>query len=419
MRLSGINETVKMALDTLRTNKLRSGLTILGIVIGVMTVIIISSVVTGLNNSVSDLVQSLGSNVLFVFRFPVFGQRPTTEMLTRKQMTYDDAVAMRDLPHVVAVAPTLQYVDNTSPGRGGSTAIKAAATGKKMQNTILEGDVPDVTKVSELDMREGRFFTENDQQRGANVAVLGSDTADGLFEGQSAIGKEVAVAGSIFTVVGVLQKQKQAFGGGKNPQDNKAFFPITTFHHMHPEQLDYWITMKYDDPKNRPLVEDELTELLRRRRKVANEAPDNFAIFGTDSLTRLWNQITGGLFALLFALSSVALLVGGVGVMNIMLVSVTERTREIGIRKAIGATKQTILTQFTLEAVTLCAVGGIIGLLIGSVIAMGLKFVLPSALSTLWVVAAFASSCAIGLIFGIYPAWKAANLNPIEALRYE
>jgi len=406
-----------MALDTLRTNKLRSGLTILGIVIGVMTVIIISSVVTGLNNSVSDLVQSLGSNVLFVFRFPVFGQRPTTEMLTRKQMTYDDAMAMRDLPHVVAVSPILQYTDNTAPGRGGSTAIKAGT--KKMQNTILEGDTPAATQVNELDMREGRFFTDNDQERAANVAVLGSDTADGLFEGQPAVGKEVEVSGILFTVVGVLEKQKQAFGGGKNPQDNKAFFPITTFHRIHPEQLDYWISLKYDDPKNKSFVEDELTELLRRRRKVANEAPDNFAIFGTDSLTRLWNQITGGLFALLFALSSVALLVGGVGVMNIMLVSVTERTREIGIRKAIGATKQTILTQFTLEAVTPCAVGGVIGLLIGAVIAMGLKYVLPSALSTLWVVAAFMSSCAIGLIFGIYPAWKAANLNPIEALRYE
>ncbi len=417
MRIADLKETVKMALDTLRTNKLRSGLTILGIVIGVMTVIIISSVVNGLNNSVGNFVQSLGSNVLFIFRFPVIGQRPTTEMLTRKQMTYEDAMAMRDLPHVVAVSPALQYTDNSAPGRSGNTAIKG--NGRKMQNTILEGDTPSQKDVSELDMREGRFFNESDQERSAKVTVLGSDTADELFGTQSAIGQEVTVGGMLFTVVGVLDKQKQPFGGGKNPQDNHAFFPITTFHQLHPETLDYWITLKYDDPKNRALVEDELTELLRRRRKVANEKPDNFAIFGTDSLTRLWNNITGGLFLLLFALSSVALLVGGVGVMNIMLVSVTERTREIGIRKAIGATKRTILTQFTLEAMTLCAVGGLFGLCIGAAIALGLRFLLPSEVSPAWVLVAFLSSCGIGLLFGIYPAWKAANLNPIEALRYE
>ena len=301
--------------------------------------------------------------MLFVFRFPVFGQRPTTEMLTRKQMTYDDAVAMRSLPHVVAVSPALQYTDNNAPGRGGVTAIRAGAN--SMQNTIITGDTPQHKDVTDLNIMEGRFFNEGDQERAAKVTVLGYDTAAELFPNQSAIGKEVTVSGMLFTVIGVLDKQKQAFGGGKNPQDNQAFFPITTFHEMHPEQLDYWITLKYDDPKNRVAVEDELTELLRRRRKVANEKPDNFAIFGTDTLTRLWDQITGGLFLLLFALSSVALLVGGVGVMNIMLVSVTERTREIGIRKAIGATKQTILTQFTLEAMTLCAVGGVIGLLRG------------------------------------------------------
>jgi putative ABC transport system permease protein len=415
MRIVDVKETVKMALDTLRSNKLRSGLTILGIVIGVMVVIVISSVVNGLNNNVSTFVQSLGSNVLFVFRFPVFAQRPTTEMLTRKQMTYEDAEAMKTLPHVVAVAPALQYADHTNGG--GTTAIKGG--GKKMQNTILEGDTPAVKDVNDLDLREGRFFTEMDQERHAKVVVLGSDTADELFGQQSAISREVEVAGDIFTVVGVLNKRKQPFGGGKNPNDNSAHFPVTTFHTIHPETLDYWITLKYDDAKNRPLVEDELTELLRRRRKVANAAPDNFAIFGTDSLTRLWTQLTFGLFGLLFALSSVALLVGGVGVMNIMLVSVTERTREIGVRKAIGATKQTILSQFTLEAMTLCAVGGVIGVLLGAGLAVGLTFVLPSVLSALWVLAAFLSSCGIGLIFGIYPAWKAANLNPIEALRYE
>jgi len=415
MRIGDLQETVTMALDTLRANKLRSGLTILGIVIGVMTVITISSVVNGLNTSVEGLVQSLGSNVLFVFRFPVFGQRPTTEMLTRKQLTYDDSEAMKGLPHVVAVAPALQFADHVVGG--GTTAIKAGA--KKMQNTILEGDTPAEKDVNDLDLREGRFFTDMDQTRAAHVVVLGSDTADELFSGRSALGREVEVGGILFTVVGVLEPQKQPFGGGKNANDNAAHFPITTFHELHPEVLDYWITLKYDDPKNRPLVEDELTELLRRRRKVANAAPDNFAIFGTDSLTRLWTQLTFGLFGLLFALSSVALLVGGVGVMNIMLVSVTERTREIGVRKAIGATKQTILTQFTLEAMTLCAVGGVIGVVAGAAIALGLTYLLPSALSMLWVAAAFLCSCGIGLIFGIYPAWKAANLNPIEALRYE
>ena len=237
----------------------------------------------------------------------------------------------------------------------------------------------------DLNLLDGRFFSENDQERAAKVTVLGYDTAEALFPGQSAIGKEVTASGMIFTVVGVLDKQKQAFGGGKNPQDNQAMFPITTFHEMHPEQLDYWIQLKYDDPKNRVLVQDELTELLRRRRKVLNEKPDNFAIFGTDTLTRLWDQITGGLFLLLFSLSSVALLVGGVGVMNIMLVSVTERTREIGVRKAIGATKRTILTQFTLEAITLCALGGVIGIIAGSIIASVLRFLLPCSVSLLWV----------------------------------
>ena len=418
MPLASQTETVAMALETLRTNKLRSGLTILGIVIGVMTVIIISSVVNGLNNNVSDLVQSLGSNILFVFRFPVFSGRPTTEMLTRKQMTYDDAIAMRDLPHVIAVSPALRYAQQTNFGAIGATAIKG--NGKSMQGTTLEGDTPALKDVADLDISDGRFFNENDLERSSHVVVLGHDTAEELFgDTSAALNQEVQVGGMTFTVIGIANKKKQAFGGGKNPEDNFAYFTVTAFHKLHPEILDYWIMLKYDDPKNVGLVQDELTELLRRRRRVANDAPDNFAIFGTDSLTRLWNQITGGLFMLLFALSSVALMVGGVGVMNIMLVSVTERTREIGVRKAIGANKKTIMAQFTLEAVTLCAVGGIIGVLIGSAIAFGLHFLLPSALSVFWVGIAFGSACGIGLLFGIYPAYKAASLNPIEALRYE
>jgi len=415
MRIVDTKETIKMALDTLRTNKLRSGLTILGIVIGVMTVIIISSVVNGLNNNVSSLVESLGTNVIWVFRFPAIATRPTTEMLSRKQMTYEDAMAMKDLPHVVAVSPGLQWRDNT--GQQGSVAVKYGT--KKMEGTVLEGDTASVKDVYDLNIKDGRFFSDNDVERAANVVVLGNDTADELFGVTSPLGQDVTIAGMVFTVVGVMDKQKQAFGGGKNPDDNKAFFPVTTFHKIHPEILDYWISLKFDDQKNKQLVQDELQELLRRRRKVKNEAPDNFAIFGTDTLTRLWDQITFGLFGLMLSLSAVGLLVGGVGVMNIMLVSVTERTREIGVRKAIGASKQTILAQFTLEAITLCAVGGFIGVIFGSAVALGIRLVFPSLLSPVWMAVAFISSCGIGLVFGIYPAWKAANLNPIDALRYE
>ena len=418
MKLRDSKETVKMALDTLRANKMRSSLTILGIVIGVTTVILISSVINGLNANISTMVESLGTNVIWVFRFPVIGTRPTTEMLSRKQLTYDDAMAMNGLPHVVAVSPSLQYTSYQF--NSGMSTVRYG--NKNVQSVGLEGDTPSSQQVYDYELTAGRFFNDSDEQRSANVTVLGHDTAADLFPHESPIGKDVNVGGMIFTVVGVMDKMKSAFGGGKNPQDNQAYFPITTFHKIHPEVLDYWISVKLDDQKNKAAVVDELRELLRRRRKVRNEAADNFEIFGSDSITRLWNEITGGLFLLMFSLSAVGLLVGGVGVMNIMLVSVTERTREIGVRKAIGATKRTILLQFTLEAITLCAVGGLIGILLGASLTLlvhALFSFLPAYLSALWVTAAFAVSCAIGLVFGIYPAWKAANLNPIDALRYE
>ncbi|MHB8890102.1 MAG: ABC transporter permease [Acidobacteriaceae bacterium] len=406
-----------MALDTLRANKLRSGLTILGIVIGVMTVIVISSVINGLNKRVSDSVEQIGSNVLWVFRFEPFGKRPTTEMLNRKQLTLEDAEALNGLPHVVAATGALRYQDVNI--NAGSVAVKYK--GRKEQSTILEGDMPNTLDVYDIPLTAGRYITQEDDQRRANVVVLGHDVAQDLFLNENPIGEDVQISGDVFTVIGVVGKQKSLFGG-KNPEDNIAYFPLHTFLKIHPEIKDYWISAKVDDPKNRPLVEDEIREVLRRRRKVRVDQPDNFAIFGADSLQRLWNQITGGLFLLMFALSAVGLLVGGVGVMNIMLVSVTERTREIGIRKAIGATKRTILLQFTLEAITLCALGGVIGISMGGLVVLLLKLLfsaLPSALSIAWMVAAFVVSCSIGLVFGIYPAWKAANLDPIEALRYE
>jgi len=411
-------ESVKMALDTLRTNKLRSGLTILGIVIGVTTVITISSVINGLNNRVSDWVSSLGSNVFWVFHMPVIGVRPTAEQLARKKLTLDDVLALRQLPHVVAADGGHQHV--TSQFRVGDVSVKY--NGKKVAGTILQGSTAEIGEVSSFTLLQGRLFTDDEDHRAAHVCVLGHDTWEELFGDQPAVGKEVAIESGLYTVIGVLDKQKQPFGGGKNAQDNMVIFPLGTFHNLHPEDLDMWVSVKYDDPKNKALVEEEIRELLRIRRKVRVEKPDDFEIFGPDSLSRLWNQLTGGLVIFMIAVSSVGLMVGGVGVMNIMLVSVTERTREIGVRKAIGATKRTILTQFTTEAVTLCAIGGIVGVLIGAVLTWIVYFLpigLPATLSTMWVTIGFAVSCAIGLLFGIYPAWKAANLDPIEALRYE
>jgi putative ABC transport system permease protein len=411
-------ESVKMALSTLRTNKLRSGLTVLGIVIGVTTVITISSVINGLNNRVSDWVASLGSNVFWVFHMPVIGVRPTLEQLARKKLTIDDVIALRTLPHVVAADGAYQHVK--AQFRVGDVSVKY--NGKKVAGTMLQGSTAEVANVTDLRFLQGRLFTDQEDVRAEHVCVLGHDTWEELFGTGDAIGKEVSVESGVYTVIGVLEKQKQPFGGGKNQADNMVYFPMGTFHNLHPEDKDLWVSVKYDDPKNKALVEEEIREMLRIRRKVKVEAPDNFEIFGPDSLSKLWGQLTGGLVLFMIAVSSVGLMVGGVGVMNIMLVSVTERTREIGVRKAIGATKRTLMVQFTTEAVTLCAVGGIIGIVVGAVLTWIVYFLpigLPATLSTMWVLTGFGVSCAIGLLFGIYPAWKAANLDPIEALRYE
>jgi putative ABC transport system permease protein len=418
MRISDSKEAVRLALDTLRKNKLRSGLTVLGISIGISTVILISSAINGLNTNIDQFVRSLGTNDLWIFQFQPFGKRPTIEELNRKKLTYEDAMAMRELPHVAAVDPELTY-QNFQTGLG-SVSVKAGT--HKISNTILNGSTSAVKEVQQIEMIDGRMWTEAEEAHAANVAVLGHDAAEDLFPDGSPIGKDIDCQGDIFTVIGVLDVQPQPFGSGRNTQDNSAYFPLTTFRKIHPEVKDFWLVVKYDDPANKAEVIEEIRELLRIRRHVRVDQEDNFAIFGPDSLSRLWNQLTGGLFLFMVAVSSVGLIVGGVGVMNIMLVSVTERTREIGVRKAIGATKKNILMQFTLEAVTLCAVGGVLGILAGSLFTLILHYAvsfLHAALSATWVGIAFGVACTIGLVFGIYPAWKAANLDPIEALRYE
>ncbi|HEX5000080.1 MAG TPA: ABC transporter permease, partial [Terriglobia bacterium] len=339
-----MNEAFRMAFHSLRVNRMRSLLTVLGIVIGVTAVIGMSSTIKGLNSSIASEIADIGSNLIFVYKFnPTVPGRKPSSLLNRRELTLDDARAIAEAPHVQAAAPILRWFQPSPNAR----AFTVRYRDRISKNTIIEGVSAPHAVVFNLRLESGRWINEVDHRHGANVAVIGHDTAATLFPANvNPLDKEVQVEGAVFRVVGVLEKRKDALTPGANPNDNVVDIPLAAFWRLHPEFRDFWIGVRPVSQEDMPIAIDEIESLLRRRRGVQANEESDFAIFTQDSFTDLWNQISSGVFAVMLAISSVALLVGGVGVMNIMLVSVTERTREIGVRKAVGATRRDILAQF-------------------------------------------------------------------------
>ena len=402
-----------MAIDTLRSNKVRSSLTILGVSVGVITVVLMVSIIQGLNKAFAEQIEALGSNAIWATKFdPSFGRNPGPEELHRKDLTLDDAAAIREeAPSVLSVSPIHRKIAET---------VRYAD--KQSDTPILIGVTPYYEFTQSSYVAHGRFISDQDIRERTNICVLGQDLVRALFPFEEPLGKDVKVKGRPFRVVGVMEPLGNFLGQSR---DNSIFVPITTFDKYYPDepfpQVVFVIIVR---PKSRAYVKsaiDEMTDILRRRRRVPTGAPNNFGISSQDALLDIYNQLTGATALVLTAISFVALLIGGIGVMNIMLVSVTERTKEIGLRKAVGATRFNILSQFLIEAVWLTAIGGLLGLATGEIGALLINKYSPlPAYVPPWAIAVGVGiSAAVGIIFGLWPAWKAARLDPIESLRWE
>lgn len=415
MRLKEVTESIFQAWSSMTSNKMRSLLTILGVFIGVTAVIGMVAIVQGLNRSMSEQIESLGSNIIYVSRYKpgisVNGHRSEEER-NRKKLTLDDAMAIKQLcPSVKAVSPEKYWW--TYPD-GNIVKYK----NREANHPEYKGVMPDYGPVTNLALKTGRFFTENDMQFRTYTTVIGADVAEALFPDEDPIGKVITINNGKFMVIGVADKLKALLGFS---QDNYVLIPMSTFLKIHPTDESVSIAVQPVSKDRMEQAIDEITELLRRRRGVPYDKPNDFAVFTQEALMDLYHQITNAIYIVMIIISSIALLVGGVGVMNIMLVTVTERTREIGIRKALGARRSDILWQFLVEAMAMTGSGGILGILFGFVIAMIINAATPlsATVSMFSVVVGFSFSVGVGLFFGIYPASRAAALDPIEALRYE
>jgi ABC-type antimicrobial peptide transport system permease subunit len=413
---SDILENLWMALGTLRANKLRSFLTVIGVIIGVVTVMLIASVIAGFDVAVTKEVESFGTRSMYISKYNpgIHVGRLSREERMRKPLTYDDAVALSRLP---AVEVSVPFLDITSNFFG--QKIQVSGGGKTSANVALQGTLPDFEKAGTQVIADGRFFSQSENDTNQNVCVIGSKVADDFFRFESPVENMIKIGAEEFRVVGVLQKREQfLFSGGSDDQNNVIYLPYNVARKLKPNSDDVYI-LAVGRPGMLTQAMDQVTDMLRVRRQVPFGAPDNFGIETTESLISSFHAITGGIAIGMVVISSVGLMVGGIGVMNIMLVSVTERTREIGVRKAIGARRKDILWQFLIEAMTLTGFGGLVGLGIGWLLTLLVKMIMPSYVP-LWAPAmGFFASVGIGVIFGLWPAWKAAKLDPIESLRYE
>jgi putative ABC transport system permease protein len=417
---SNLFENLRMGLDTLWQHKLRSLLTILGVVIGTMTVIVIAAFVSGIDDRVSKEIESFGTNSIYIYKFdPSFNINPTQEERMRKPLSYEDLLAMQaECPSVAYAAAFMSPVDFF--GGPFTERINVRHRDIEMTNAAVQGASPSYFKMGVTNIAEGRYFNDDEDARHAKVLVIGRDVANTLFPFTNAVDQQVSINGRSYTVVGVLAERDVFLIGAEDPNnENKAvYMPYLTLRKLYPDVDDNFVLAQARPGLMSEAVE-EIRDLLRRRRKVAFEAADNFGISTSEQILSQFAAITGGVFALMVAISSVGLLIGGIGVMNIMLVSVTERTREIGVRKAIGARRRDIIIQFLIEAATLTGLGGALGIIAGSGIALLIQMIMPTHIPLWAPVVGFVVSVGLGLTFGLWPAWKAARLNPIEALRYE